>query len=87
MRYFVNMRHAWHRSDKKPIECTKDYARALYREAASGPGIAQLRGMENMATGYRATGIHFVVWGEEVTDKEIFQRILKGELQSGKQGL
>ena len=72
------------RSDRKPIECTKDYARTLYREAATGPGIARLNAVENMVNGYRATGMHYAVWGEEVTDKELFQRILKGELQTGK---
>ena len=82
MRWFWERRTEPYRYLQKPQEVTREHAQALYRETAHGV-MGNLIACENMHKGVYKQGLHFAIWGERVTDKDLFQRILKGTVQPG----
>jgi len=70
---------AWEISDKDN-EVTAKQALELYKDEA-GPGFANLNAVPNFVKGRKVRGGGYVVWGEDITDKECFKRRLAGQLE------
>ena len=79
MRYFIQPR----RETAKAIQCTDEYARRAYRENAWGARFGSLNAIEKFVRGDYSVGPNFQIWGEDVSEKILFERILKGELKPG----
>ena len=84
MKYFI--RRPWHtRPDitwefsEKDTEVTAKRARELYKDEA-GPGFINLSAVPNFIKGKEVRDGGFVLWGEDITDKECFKRRLAGQL-------
>ena len=82
MKWFMHLR----KDSNKPVRhLTRDQAIEFYRETGFGKmQLGAVSAIENMYKGHKAYSIHFVVWGEEIDDKELFRRILKGDVKPAK---
>lgn len=75
MKYFVRPHGA-----KVDTLCSKEYALELYKMSGRGGKLFNLNAVENFRSGRCVNGLNFVLWGEKVSEEEIFKRILRGAL-------
>jgi len=52
----------------------------FYKLAVQGGKFASLRAVEALTKGKYISYVSYDIWGEKISDKECFHRILKGEL-------
>ena len=79
MRWFAKLR----RSDgmlPTPKLLSREDALELYKMTGHGR-FGVLNSVERMMKGKYAQGISYEIWGEELSDKELFLRILDGKLK------
>lgn len=76
MKYFVRSR------GRKPILVDRNTALSFYRLAVNGGTFAMMNAIESLARGQYCSSISYDIWGERITDKECFERILKGQIQN-----
>lgn len=85
MKWFMQPRKAGF-NNGLPRNLTQDQALRYYTEANWGSlKFGALNAVENLHSGFKAFTTRFVVWGEEISDKELFRRILKGEVELQKE--
>lgn len=62
-------------------QLTRDAAMLHYRDATWGNmQLGSLTAVENMIKGKMVHTMHHTIWGEDISDKELFRRVLKGEV-------
>jgi len=63
-----------------PKLVSRDDALGLYKMVGNG-GFGVMDSVEKLIKGRHAVGMSYEIWGEDIDDKEVFHRVLKGKLQ------
>ncbi len=68
-------------ADGPAEQLSRDVALQHYRDATWGSmSIGSLTAVENLVKGRMVYAMHHNIWGEDISDKELFRRVLKGDV-------